>query len=284
VIVDSHTHVFPAEFLADREAILRAEPLFAELYAAPQARMATAADLLTAMDQAGVDHAVVCGFAWQDTARCRRHNDALLHAAARSQGRLSAFCCVPFASDETVRIEVERCAAAGARGLGELRPEALGVDLACDTRARVLADAAVRLGLPILLHASEPVGHDYPGKAGQSLGPIWRWLSAHPKLVTVLAHLGGGLPFFAHMPEVGALFTRTFVDTAAVPWLYARSVYRPLVDLIGADRILFASDFPLRDPVADLAVLRGAGLSEAELGAILGDNAMTMLNVAGPRS
>jgi predicted TIM-barrel fold metal-dependent hydrolase len=233
------------------------------------------------MDQAGVDHAVICGFAWRDAERCRRHNNALLEAAAQSGGRLSAFCCVPFASVACVQAEVERCAAAGARGLGELRPEALGVDLGCDPRAAVLAHSATSLRLPVLLHASEPVGHSYPGKAGQSLGPIWRWLTDHPELVTVLAHLGGGLPFYAHMPEVRSLFARTYVDTAAAPWLYVSAVYRPLVDLIGAERILFASDFPLRDPARDIAILRDAGLTEPELDAILGGNAMTLLAGTG---
>lgn len=282
-VVDSHTHVFPKEFIAERDVLLRDEPIFAELYGPAGSRMATAEELLAAMVDAGVDHAVVCGFAWQDMDRCRRHNEVLLEAVERSDGRLSAFCCVPFASEVAVAEEIERCAAAGARGLGELRPEALGVDLEYDARARLLAEVAARLRLPVLLHASEPVGHEYPGKAGQSLGSIWRWLAAHPELVTVLAHLGGGLPFFAHMPEIRALFARTYVDTAAAPWLYAPAVYRPLVDLIGADRVLFASDFPLRDPARDLAILRGAGLSESELTAILGENATSMLNASGRR-
>ena len=168
--------------------------------------------------------------------------------------------------------------------MGELRPEALGVDLGCDGVGGALAEAAIRNRLPVLLHASEPVGHAYPGKAGQSLGPIWRFITAHPDLVTVLAHLGGGLPFFAHMPEVRAIFARTYVDTAAAPWLYDKTVYRPLVEMIGADRILFASDFPLRDPALDLAILRDAGLPESEINAILAANAMSLLNHAGPPS
>lgn len=281
MIVDAHTHVFPAAFIAGRESLLRDEPVFAELYRSPGARMATADDLLAAMDEAGVDHAVVCGFAWRDAQRCRRHNDVLLDAAARSAGRLSVFCCVPLTSARAAADEIERCAAAGARGLGELRPEALGVDLATDAIAVALADTALACRLPVLLHASEPVGHDYPGKTGQSLAGIWRFMCAHPDLTLVLAHLGGGLPFYAHMPEVQARFERTYVDTAAAPWLYRPAAYRAVVDLIGAERVLFASDFPLRHPARDLAVLRAAGLTERELGAVLGGNARALLDSSG---
>jgi len=283
VIVDAHTHIFPGGFIADRDALLREEPVFAELYASPRARMATAADLLRAMNEAGVDHAVVAGFAWRDPDRCRLHNDALLAAAAASDGRLSAVCCVPLGSVAAAVAEIDRCAAAGARGFGELRPEALGIDIGRDRVVPAVAEAAAAHGLPLLLHASEPVGHGYPGKRGQSLGGIWQMITMHPELTTVLAHLGGGLPFYAHMPEVRAVFARTYIDTAATPWLYERGVYRVVAALIGAERILFASDYPLRHPRADLAILRAAGLNDDECAAILGGNAAGLLGLLEER-
>lgn len=329
MIVDAHTHVFPADVIGARETLLRDEPLFAELYGAPGARMATAADLLQAMDEAGVDHAVIAGFAWRDLDRCRRHNDALLEASVTSRGRLTAFCAAPSAAPELTRREIERCARNGARGLGELRldllhqaqspdrsayaaatapdPEAspsratdlpVGrarppslIDLesnATPGRGRqieALAEAAVAHGLPVLLHASEPVGHPYPGKGGGSLGAIWTFMAAFPRMTVVLAHLGGGLPFYAHMPEVQAAFGRAYVDTAAVPWLYRSAAYRAVIDLIGVDRILFGSDFPLRHPARDLALLSETDLTTAERSAVLGGNAARLLDLpVGPAS
>ena len=123
------------------------------------------------------------------------------------------------------------------------------------------------------------MGHAYPGKRGQSLGGIWTFLSMHASVTVILAHLGGGLPFYAFMPEVAALFRRTYVDTAATPWLYAPGVYRAVAGLIGAERILFASDFPLRHPRADLGILRDAGLNGAALAAILGENAARLFGL-----
>lgn len=278
MIVDAHTHIFPPSMIARREALVRSEPVFGELYADPEARMATAAELLAAMDEAGVDHAVIAGFAWSSETHCRAHNDALLEAARDSGGRLSAFCSVPLGSSAVAAAELARCAAAGARGFGELRAEALGVDLRGGQVAEALAEGAQH-GLPLLLHASEPVGHAYAGKEGQSLGPLWSFIEAHPEVTTILAHLGGGLPFYAFMPEVAAVFARTYVDTAAVPWLYRPDVYPVLIRLIGGDRILFSSDFPLRHPARDLAVLRSAGIASADLDLILGGTAARLLGL-----
>ncbi|MER3419786.1 MAG: amidohydrolase, partial [Chloroflexota bacterium] len=80
MIIDAHTHVFPETFRARREALAAKDPLFAEMYGVPNAAMATPAELLAAMDEAGVYAAVICGFAWEDPELCREHNDALLEA------------------------------------------------------------------------------------------------------------------------------------------------------------------------------------------------------------
>lgn len=279
MIIDAHTHVFPEAFLGERARLLEAESVFGELYASPRADMATAAGLLRAMDEDGVDHAVICGFAWRDADRCRRHNDALLEAASESGGRLSVFCCLPFTAPDDLYTEAERCAALGARGFGELRPEQLGVDIARDPRGVALGEVMTALGLPVMFHASEPVGHDYPGKDGQSIASLWAWLSHHPNARAVLAHLGGGLPFYAHMPEVAALFERVWVDTAAIPWLYQLSAVRAVIDVIGVERVLLGSDFPLRRPRRDLTWLSQSGLSGDEMRRVTGLNAARLLGL-----
>jgi predicted TIM-barrel fold metal-dependent hydrolase len=276
VIFDTHTHVFPRSFTDERDGLLRVEPIFAELYASPGARMATAAELLAAMDEAGVARAAIAGFAWADARRCVAHNDALLDAAARSGGRLIALCCVPSRDPAVAVREMERCAAAGAVGFGELRLSSLGAEGGDDALSQAVGEAAAAMGTVLLLHASEPVGHAYPGKTGGPLGEIWRFVKAHDGVTAILAHLGGGLPFYAHMPEVRATFDRLYVDTAAVPWLYEATALRTAIDLIGHERVLFGSDFPLRHPGRDIRWLRAAGLDADELVAVLGGNASAL--------
>lgn len=276
MIIDAHTHVFPRAFIDERDGLVRDEPVFGELYASPRARMATDVDLLLAMDEAGVDRAVIAGFAWADAGRCVAHNDALLDAAARSGRRLVAVCGVPAGSAGGAQREMERCTAAGAVGFGELRLAAFGAPAANVEVEQAIGETAGALGGVLLLHASEPVGHAYPGKGGGPLADIWRFLTTHTGVTAVLAHLGGGLPFYAHMPEVRAVFDRAYVDTAAAPWLYEASAIRAVVDLVGCERVLFGSDFPLRDPARDIRWLETAGLARDELAAVLGGNASAL--------
>jgi predicted TIM-barrel fold metal-dependent hydrolase len=72
------------------------------------------------------------------------------------------------------------------------------------------------------------------------------------------------------MPEVKEALRSTFFDTAATPLLYDPLIYRQAIDLVGADRILFASDFPLLSQRRCLAQVREAGLDEEEQRLILG--------------
>jgi len=278
VIVDAHTHIFPAQFVRERDAILRAEPVMFALYGSPKAAMATAEDLLRVMDDEQIDYAVVAGVTWTDLDRCREHNDALLAAAVASGGRIVPFCGIPAAAPEQAIAELDRCAAAGAAGFGELRLD-LYHHAGRESLPDLIAQAACRYGLPLLLHATEPVGHSYPGKDGGRLDAIWALLVQHPNIVTILAHLGGGLPFFAFMPEVRALFNRTYIDTAAVPWLYDAAAIVSAVRAVGVERVLFGTDFPLRRPGRDLQWLSHAGLDHHELSKVQGGNAASLLKL-----
>lgn len=276
MIVDAHTHIFPASLIAARDRLLHEEPEFAALYADPAARMATDIDLLRAMDEAGVDHAVIAGFAWRNPKRCRGHNEALLEATGRSGGRLLPFCAVPHTAPDAAASEAAWCLAQGAHGLGELRPEALGPEA---TSWLAALTSAVTPRTPILLHASEPVGHAYPGKEGGPLTLIWRYLSHFPEQRVILAHLGGGLPWYAHMPEVRARLRNVWVDTAAAAWLFDHTVVRSVVDLIGAEHVLFGSDYPLRHPRRDRRWLHACGLDERDARLVLGDAAAALFGL-----
>ena len=88
----------------------------------------------------------------------------------------------------------------------------------------------------ILLHADEPVGHEYPGKGQLGLQQVYRLITAHPALKLVLAHWGGGFPFYELMPEVRKAAANVYYDTAASPLLYDTSVYRWVVGMAGAAR------------------------------------------------
>lgn len=279
MIVDFHTHVFPLEVRDEREQYLRRDPTFAEMYGDAKAKIATADDLLRSMDGAGVDVSVALGFAWQDHELCVRHNDYLLDAAAKSGGRIIAFCTVNPGQEALAAKEVERCARGGARGLGELRPDSQGWDLAGSAGA-ALAKVAARHELVLLFHVSEPVGRSYAGKAGGNIAAFYDFALRHPQLAIVGAHLAGGLPFYAPMAEVRDVFAHVYVDTAAQRLLYDKAAYEQLTHLIGAGRILLGSDYPLVSQAKQMEELRAGVFRSQHVRQILGGNAERLLGLA----
>jgi hypothetical protein len=279
MIIDFHTHIFPPRFIEQREALLRAEPHLAEIYASPKARMATAEEVVASMGQDGVDASVVLGANWGSAERCREANDYLLESAARYPGRLIAFCGLPAGGSQAAVREIERCARGGVRGVGELRPDAMGIELGDETAMASLAEAMQRHRLILLLHTSEPVGHTYPGKGRLTPQVVYPFLLRFPGLTVVCAHWGGGLPFYALMPEVARALENTYFDTAASPFLYRPQIYGQAIQIVGEEKVLFGSDFPLMPQGRPMAEVRSLSLPQHIEELILGGNAARLLGL-----
>ena len=249
-LVDAHVHVFPSEMILNREAYLERDARFNALHSSPKAPMVTADEVVEHMDDSGVDLCVLVGFAFADQGLCRMVNDCVLEAVARYPGRLAGLACVAPGAPGA-RTELERCLDAGLRGCGELAPD--GRDLG-DGRPRGGDGLAAAAGclrerdLPLLVHASEPLGHQYRGKGRFTPEDCFALAQAHPGLTIVLAHMGGGLFLYEMMPEVRQTLADVFYDTAAVPYLYGPEIYEVAVSAAGPEKFIFGSDYPLLDP------------------------------------
>ena len=233
------------------------EPWFASLYAAPQSRLATAADLASAMVRDGVSAAVALNFGWRDPGFCSETNDSILEAL-RPYRQIVPFCTV-VPGDPGAAHEIERCAALGFRGVGELNADGQRFDVTDEQTMRPVIEACRAHGMVMLLHASEPLGHGYPGKGGTTPEKLARLLGMAQDVPIVLAHWGGGLIFYSLMPEIEELTRMTYYDSAATPYLYDPQVYRIGAQL-GTSRLLFGSDFPLMSQRRALEFLNRAQL------------------------
>ncbi len=278
-VIDFHTHVFPPQMRENRELYVRRDMTFAALYADPKARMACAEDLITVMDEDGSDVAVAMGIGWFDYDTAREANDYIIEATRRWQGRIVGFGGInPAWGNKAVR-EAERCAGAGLRGIGELHPDTQGFDLADrDTMAGIMAVAGER-HLIVTTHSSEPVGHLYTGKGSVTPQVLMQFIGNFPDANIVCAHWGGGLPFYALMPEVAAALGNVYFDTAASPFLYTPQVYSAVSSLVGADKILFGSDYALLRPRRLLNEITASGLTAEHQTAVRGGNAARLLGL-----
>jgi predicted TIM-barrel fold metal-dependent hydrolase len=279
MIVDAHCHILPDRVRANLGKYCEADPWFGACHAGPRAAVASAEQLIAEMDAAGIDRAVCFTWPFADASMCAEGNDYLAAAVARFPARLIGFGCVQ-PRDPGAGAEVLRCAELGLSGLGEMNADAQGWLLEDVSALAPVVSASIAVGFPWTLHCSEPVGHHYAGKGTATPDRVSRFATHYGDLQIIAAHLGGGLPFYAHMPEVRELCrTNLWFDTAAAPFLYDPAAYRTVIDLVGADRLLFGSDHPLIRAPRYIAQLDALGLDASQRAAVLGGSAAALLGL-----
>jgi len=271
-IVDAHTHIFPPEVNENREAFIERDPWFAHLYGHPLARVATAEDMIHSMEIAGFAQSIACGFPWSDPGLCLFHNDYMAECASCYSWRIPWLGTVA-PLDPGATKEAERCFELGASGIGELNADGQGFDFRQPERLAPLVEVCLAHDKPIMFHTSEPLGHVYPGKGTASPEKFLQFLIAYPELRVVAAHWGGGLPFYELMPEIRLQTANLVYDSGASTKLYRFDVFRSVIDVVGHERVLFGSDYPVLKQRRFLRSVLQAGLSDDELPAILEKNA-----------
>jgi len=277
--IDVHTHVFPPPFRQERSRYFSGEPAFRTLYDSPRARLAGVSELLQHMDEAGIDKAVIFGFPWEDADRVRRHNDYVLDAVHRYPGRLVGLGCFSPLLREAAK-ETERCLNAGLAGVGELAVYGDGLTAEVSDMLKEVMAITLDRDAIVLLHTNEPVGHQYPGKTPMTLGQIYGFIKRYSSNRIVLAHWGGGLPFYALMKrEVKGALENVWFDTAASPYLYDPEIYPVVGSIVGFEKILLGSDYPLLGPSRYFEEMEKAGLSGEEFDQVSGNNAALLLHL-----
>lgn len=276
MIIDCHTHVFPPQIKKKRSHYIDRDPSFAVLYSPKDTKLATTDELIDSMDQEDIDISVIVNIGWTTHELCVETNDYILESIARYPKRLIGFGSIQPNSLEAAVAEIERCAQGGMRGIGEIRPDMQLFDLNDEIMAPIM-ETLREHKLILLTHASEPVGHHYPGKGAITPEMLYPFIASFPDLTIICAHWGGGLPFYALMPEVKKVMKNVFFDTAASPYLYSPEIYQHVIPLVGADKILFGSDYPLLAPGRLIKEINSLDLALETKSLILGSNAWRLL-------
>jgi uncharacterized protein len=277
MIIDCHTHIFPDEVRDDRQAYCKRDQGFSSLYKDSKARMTGVEDLIASMDEYGIERSIICGFPWSEPDLCALHNRYLMESASRYPHRLIVFIILLFSDPGWSEKELEVCLKEGVRGVGEIafyRREMTSRDIGA---VKPILTQMGKKGIPLLLHVNETLGHSYPGKGVTPLERFYDLIVSFPNLSIVLAHWGGGLPFYELMPEVAKAMANVYYDTAASPYLYSKKIYAVAREIVGIEKILFGSDFPLLSPRKYFLELEDSGLSKEDQRKILGQNLSSLL-------
>ncbi len=201
----------------------------------------------------------------------RAANDRCLAAIREFPGRIWGYCYVNPGYTREALAEIERCLACD---------DMVGVKLYNeyyfdDPVVRPIIEKCIALDIPLLEHQ----GHCTDALPGQptisDAGHLARAARRYPEAKLILGHIGGG-----------GDWEWTIKEAAGAPTLYADTsgsvvdagLIELAVEMLGADRLLFACDGSLS---AGIGKLRGAHISEEDRAKILGTNFLRLIGRDG---
>lgn len=233
----------------------------------PKARIES---LLRSADRMGIERLIVfMGYPWSYEPTpddMRRQNDQVIEAVEGSGGRAHGFVYLSPRHTDACLAEMNRCIQDG---------PLVGVKLWVAVRAfeeclDPIVERAIELKAPVLQHTWYKITGNLPGESTSE--DLAKLAARHPKASFISAHTGGdweiGIRAIRDLPNVTAEIcggdpTTGFVDMA--------------VRELGAERVMYGSDFPGRSFASQLAKVYGADISEDAKRLILAGNIKRML-------
>jgi len=269
---------------------------------------------LADMDDQGIDLAVlsvnVPGADWfpaaDGAAGARDINDELADLVARHPDRLAAMACLPMQTPEAAAAELERTHALGFHG-GMVFSNAAGEPLDAPDKA-VVFDVAARLDSPIYIHPTYPltaatvdayaliptVGFLFDTTTAALKLVFGGLYERHPDFKLVLSHVASLVPFIVgrvdyeaeRHRDVGGWGALSVPPSEQLRLLYTDvvSVWPPAVritvEFLGAERVMYGSDYPFWDPVRSTEALAACGFDAATTRAIEHETANAVFGLA----
>ncbi len=167
--------------------------------------------------------------------------------------------------------EVKRAKSLGLRGI-KIHPDIQGVDI---DDARLLKLYEIIEGdIPLYLH----MGDDRPEYRFSEAKKLAHVLDLFPNLEVVAAHLGGyrawddAVHYLAGRPNV-------WYDTSSALWAMTPERASELIHIFGADRVMFGTDYPVKNTADELERFFKLSLTEDERCDILYNNAVRFLHL-----
>ena len=262
MIIDFHAHIYPppvaAKILPAARRKLKVEVPGS---GAPQ-------DLLGHMSRSGIARSVLLPLA-KGIEDVSRLNDWILSVS--DEGLIPFGAIHPFM--ENLEAELDRLADCGVQGvkimplLQEFYPD----DKGCER----LYEALIKRGMMLVTHT----GRD-PLEREEVFGTPERFarvVQCYPELKLLLAHLGGMRMWDEAKRHLLPPGGNVCFDTAYVSFYLDGTEMAELIQDIGADRVIFGSDYPWEIPGRAVEIIQRLDLSEGEKEAILWKNASILL-------
>lgn len=238
---------------------------------------ALARDLLTQMDFTSVDMAVIFPVAAHkgNPKNTAQYNDFIADMVKKYPQFVGFGSVNPLDGKKAVE-ELDRFPTLKLKGV-KLHPSIQNFH--CDSNEmHTIAQKCEELNLPILIHAYFP----FDGTESQHL---YKLVTTHESTQFILAHTGGHtfLDFYTYTERRKAGRDNVYFDVSSLPIMFMRSPYKEqvrwLLQQMGADRVVFGSNYPKYQLVDALAAFEELGLPFEESQKIMSTTISTLLNL-----
>lgn len=249
-MIDAHTHFFSEEAAIDTQAWAqkRGETYWDMLVGKrPDGKLSlqgfpSEEKFLSDMDKAGVEHAVIQGWYWQNHETCVEENNRISALIKRHPDRLSAFASISPAFPQSVDI-AKSARDMGFCGLGELHDGVQNFSyksLIFEKLMNVASDQK----LAVNIHITEQTQRTYLGKTDTATNDAIEVANIHKDVIFIFAHWCGNKAF-ENLPELDA--KNIYFDSAATQFTAPKNAFELAEkNAILSKKIIYGTDYPLR--------------------------------------
>lgn len=249
-IIDAHCHIYPAK-IAERavEGIMN----FYHLTEEQKPLEGTVEGLFKYGEMYGVSH-YLCHSVATVPAQVRSINSFIASEVEAHPGKITGFGTLHPDSEDLVG-DIEHLISLGLKGV-KIHPDFQNFSLD-DEKGMMIGNLISSYNLPVMTHCGDK-------RYDRSNPPqVLAFAKAHPDLRIIAAHLGGwsrwdeAVRLLKGLPNVWFDCSSTFSNMSPEKGL-------ELVRTLGADRIMFGTDYPMWHTDVELANIEALGLTEEE--------------------
>lgn len=257
-VIDIHAHIYPEKIAA------RAVEAIGEFYLLKMKGEGTAEKLIAAAKDTPIERFVVHSVA--TAPKAVETINTFIAGECEKHPQFIGFATMHHEYENPIT-ELERAQALGLNGV-KLHPDTQQVNMD-DPRLMDVYEFMEAIGMPLIVHAGD-YRYDY-----SSPTRLINVLNTFPALRVNAAHMGGwsihdvALEYLEH--------ENCFIDCSSSMAFMGNRRMKELVQIYGADRVLFGSDFPMWDPKLEFERFNALGFTNEEYEKIYWKNAERFL-------
>lgn len=260
--IDSHCHIYPEKIAA--KAVAGTD----NFYDTKSVGAGTVADLTERGGKAGIDHFIVQSVATTPK-QVQSINNFIALEVNNNPEKLTGLGTL-HPDSEDIKADVEHLLELGLKGV-KLHPD-IQVFKIDDYRCLKIYEICEEKGLPVLMHTGDN-RYDYSNP--NRLLPV---LDIYKNLTVIGAHFGGWSIWEEACQKYGGK-PNFYVDCSSSFSFIDKETAKRLIKGYGADRVLFATDYPMWDPKNEIDYFLSLGLDETQKKNILNINAKKVFNL-----